>query len=132
MIVLDGATSHLTAKQCDTSPSDVISKLHEWMDTVQKNPEAICVDMTKRTTYTIPSRDGRTSVREFFLGARGPRFKKSGREHSPVQLMRKAVTVRNTQYSKEKKTLMELSMGRDGTEEGKHQSFQRRVESKLS
>ena len=34
LIVLDGATSHLTAYLCkSTSPSEVIAKLHEWMDT---------------------------------------------------------------------------------------------------
>ena len=46
LIVLDGATSHLTAYPCEsTSSSDVISKLHEWMDTFQMNPKAICADM---------------------------------------------------------------------------------------
>ena len=34
LIVLDGATSHLTANPCNsTSPSEVVAKLHEWMDT---------------------------------------------------------------------------------------------------
>ena len=43
----DGATSHLTAYPCEnTSPSEVISKLHEWMDTCQMNPKAICADLT--------------------------------------------------------------------------------------
>ena len=46
LVVVYGATSHLTAYPCkSTSPSDVISKLHEWMDTFQMNPEAICADM---------------------------------------------------------------------------------------
>ena len=46
MIVLDGATSHLTANPCkSTSPSEVISKLHEWTDTLQMNPKANCADM---------------------------------------------------------------------------------------
>ena len=45
LINLDGATSHLTAYPCkSTSPSEVISKLHEWMDTFQMNPKAICAD----------------------------------------------------------------------------------------
>ena len=45
-IVSDGATSHLTAYPCkSTSPSETISKLHEWMDTFQMNPKAICADM---------------------------------------------------------------------------------------
>ena len=43
LIVWDGATSHLAAHPCiSTSPSEVISKLHEWMDTFQMNPKAIC------------------------------------------------------------------------------------------
>ena len=34
LIILDGVTSHLTAYQCkSTSPSEVLSKLHELMDT---------------------------------------------------------------------------------------------------
>ena len=38
--VLDGATSHLTAYPCkSTSPSEVITKLHEWMDTLSDEPE---------------------------------------------------------------------------------------------
>ena len=46
LIVSDGATSHLTAYPCkSTSPSEVIAKLHEWMDTFQMNPKAICADM---------------------------------------------------------------------------------------
>ena len=46
LIVLDGAISHLTAYPCkSTSPSEVIAKLHEWMDTFQMNPKAICADM---------------------------------------------------------------------------------------
>ena len=46
LIVLDGATSHLTANPCkSTSTSEVIATLHEWMDTFQMNPKAICADM---------------------------------------------------------------------------------------
>ena len=45
LIVLDGASSHLTAYPCkSTSPSEVIAKIHEWMDTFQMNPNAICAD----------------------------------------------------------------------------------------
>ena len=45
-IVLDGYTSYLKAYPCEsTSPSAVISKLHEWMDTLQMNPKATCADM---------------------------------------------------------------------------------------
>ena len=46
IFVLDGGTSHLKADPCKgTSPSEVIAKLHEWMDTFQMNPKAICSDM---------------------------------------------------------------------------------------
>ena len=46
LIVLNGATSHLTAYPCkSTSSSEVIAKLHEWMDTFQMNPKAICAYM---------------------------------------------------------------------------------------
>ena len=46
LIVVDGATSHLTtAYPCkSTSPSEVISTLHEWMDTFQIHPKAICAE----------------------------------------------------------------------------------------
>ena len=45
-IVLDGATSPLTANPCkSTSPSEVIDKVHQWMDTFQMNPKEICADM---------------------------------------------------------------------------------------
>ena len=40
-----GATTNFKAYPCKTtSPSEVISKLHEWIDT-QMNPKAICADM---------------------------------------------------------------------------------------
>ena len=46
LIVLDGATSHLTANPCkSTSVSEVIAKTHEWMDTFQMKLKAICSDM---------------------------------------------------------------------------------------
>ena len=45
LIILDGATSHLTTYPCkSTSPPEVISKLREWMDTLQMNPKAICAE----------------------------------------------------------------------------------------
>ena len=45
LIVLDGATSHLTAYPFkSTFQSEVISKLYEWMDTFQMNQKAICAD----------------------------------------------------------------------------------------
>ena len=46
LIVVDGATSHLTTYPCKSaSPSEVISKIHEWMETCQMNPKAVCADM---------------------------------------------------------------------------------------
>ena len=46
LIVSDGATSHLTEYPCkSTSPSEVISKLHEWKETVHLNRKAICADV---------------------------------------------------------------------------------------
>ena len=46
LFVMDGAISHLTPYPCkSTSPSEVITKFHEWMDTFQMNPKAICADM---------------------------------------------------------------------------------------
>ena len=46
LIVLDGVTPQLTAYPCkSTSPSEAIAKLHEWMDTFEMNPKAICADM---------------------------------------------------------------------------------------
>ena len=46
LIVLDAATSHLAAYPCKSnSPSEVISKLFEWIDTFQMNPKAIREDM---------------------------------------------------------------------------------------
>ena len=41
LIVLDGATSHITAYlRKSSSSSKIVSKLHEWMDTFQMNPKA--------------------------------------------------------------------------------------------
>ena len=54
LIVLDGARSHLTAYPCkSTTPSEVMSKLHEWMDTFQVNPKAICADMAFHHPHDI-------------------------------------------------------------------------------
>ena len=105
LIVLDGATSHLTAYPCkSTSSSEVIAKLHEWMDTFQMNPKAICACMAfhhphhmqafyrvhnvkripTRHTHTMaePSRDGCTTVQEISLVNRGHSVEESGPDHS--------------------------------------------------
>ena len=46
LVAFDGATSHSTACPCKrTSSSEVISNVHECMETFQMNPNAICPDM---------------------------------------------------------------------------------------
>ena len=105
LIILDGATSHLTAYPCkSTSPSEVISKPHEWMDTFQMNPKAICADMAfhhphdmqafnrmhnvKRiptgpyTPWPNRAEMGCTTVQEISLGTPGHSFKESGPDNS--------------------------------------------------
>ena len=96
---------HLTACPCkSTSTSEVISKLHEWMDTFQMNPKAICADMAfhhphemqasyrmhnvkriptgPQTPWPQPSRNGCTTVQEISLGTRGYSFHKPELDHS--------------------------------------------------
>ena len=69
LIVLDGATSLLTAYLCNsTSPSGVISKLHEWMDTFQMNPKAICVDMVFHHPHDMKAFYRMNNVRRFPAG----------------------------------------------------------------
>ena len=54
LIVLDGATSYLTAYPCkSTSPSEVITKHHEWMDAFQMNPKATCADMASHQPHDM-------------------------------------------------------------------------------
>ena len=139
LIVLDGATSRLTAYPCQsTSPSEVISKLHEWMDTFPMNPKAICADMASHHPHdmqafyrmhnvkSIPTRPHTPWPNRAEMGVR--LFKKfllalvdtasknldqsSLAQITPAQLMRKAATVRNTQITLSGKTPMELAMGR--------------------
>ena len=46
MFFLDGTTPHLTASLCiSPSTSEVVAEIHEWMDTFQMNPKAICADV---------------------------------------------------------------------------------------
>ena len=106
--VLDGATSHLTAYPCkSTSPSEVIAKLHEWMDTFQMNPKAMCADMAFHEPHDMqafyrmynvkrlptgphtpwPNRAemGVRTFKKFLslsLGTRGYSLQKSGQDHS--------------------------------------------------
>ena len=126
LIVLDGCTSHLTAYSCkSTSPSEVISKLHEWMDTFQMNPKAIVqrwlsiILMTCRHSIEcimkVAFRQDRTLFGQIELRwvydcstsfsrhswTQPPRIWTRPLWHRshPAQLMRKAATVRHTGIS---------------------------------
>ena len=102
---LDGATSHSTAYPCEsTSPTEVISKLHEWMDTFQMNSKAVCVDMAfhhphdmqafhriinverrptgPHTPWPNRAQMGVSIVREVSLCTCGCRLEKSGQYYS--------------------------------------------------
>ena len=66
LIVLEGATSHSTAYPCkSTSPSEVISKLDEWMDTFQMNPKAICADMAFHHPHDMQALYRKQNVKRF-------------------------------------------------------------------
>ena len=139
LVVLDGATSHLTAYPCkSTSPSEVISKLHEWMDTFQMKPKAICADMVFHHPHDMQAFYRMLNVKRLPTGPHTPwpnRAEMGARlckkfllalvdaasknldqttlsKITPAQLMRKAATVRNTQVTLSGKTPMELAMGR--------------------
>ena len=139
LIILDGATSHLTAYPCkSTSSSEVISKLHEWMDTFQMNPKTICADMAFHHPHDMQAFYRMHKVKRFPTGSHTPcpsraemgvrLFKKflsalvdtaSKNLHkttlsqiTPAQLMRKAATIRDVQVTLSDKTPVELDMGR--------------------
>ena len=139
LIVLDGATSHLTADPCkSTSPSEVISNLHDWMDTFQTNPKAICTDMAfyhlddmqafhrMHNVKRIPTRphtpwpnraeNGVRLFKKFLLALVDTASKNLDQttlaQFTPAQMMRKAATLRNTQITLSGKTPMELAIGR--------------------
>ena len=139
LIVLDGATSHLTAYPCkSTSPSEVIFKLHAWMDTFQMNPKAICAGMAFHHPHDMQAFYRMHNIKRFPTGPLTPwpnraetgvrLFKKflsalvdtasknldqtTLSKVTHAQLMRKAATVRNTQVTLGGKTPMELAMGR--------------------
>ena len=103
LLFLDAAASHLIVFPCkSTSPTEVISKHHEWMDTFQLNPKAISADMAFHhprdtvlsnaqysktsywTTYFLAkwSRNLCTTASEVPLGTRGHSHKKHGQDHS--------------------------------------------------
>ena len=126
LVVLDGATSHFTVYQCQsTSPSEVISKLHECMDTFQMNPKATCADRAFHHPHdmqafhrmhnikTLPTEPYTPWPNRAEIGVR--LFKKflsalldiaskildrtTLAQVTPAQLMRKAATVRKTQVT---------------------------------
>ena len=71
LIVLDGATSHITAYPWkSTSPSEVISKLHEWMDTFQMNPKAICAEMAFHHPHDMQAFYRMHNIKRFPTGCR--------------------------------------------------------------
>ena len=73
LIVLNGATSHLTACPCkSTSPSEVMSKLHEWMDTCQVNPEEICADMASHHPHDMQAFHRMHNIKRFPTGPHTP------------------------------------------------------------
>ena len=136
---LDGATSHLTTHPCNsTSPSEVTSKLHGWMDTFQMNPKAICPGMAFNQPHNMQAFYRMHNVKRLPTGPHTPwpnraemgvrLFKKfllalvdtasenldqtTLAQSTPAQLMRKAATVRNTQVTLSGKTPMELALGR--------------------
>ena len=138
-IVMDGAASHLTSYPFkSTSPSEVISKLHEWVDAFQMNPEAICADVAFHHLHDVQPLYRMQSVKRFPTGPHTPwpnrdengvrllkKFlsglvdtaskildKTTQSQITPAQLMRKAATVRNSQVTLSGKTPMELVMGR--------------------
>ena len=136
-MVLDGATSHLTAYPCkSTSLSEAISKHHKWMDTSQMNPKAMCADMAFHHSHDMQAFYRMHDLKRFPTGPHTPwpnqavmgvrLFKKvlpalvdttsnnldwtTLSLITPAQLMRKAATVRNTQVFLSGKTPMELAM----------------------
>ena len=138
LIVLDGATSHLTPYPCkSTSPSEVVAELHECMDTFKMNPMAICAGMAfhqphdmqafyrmhivKRlptgppTPWSNRTEMGVRLFKKFLLALMDTASKNLDQttlaQVTPAQLMRKAATVRNTQVTLSGETPIELGMG---------------------
>ena len=116
----------------------VISKRHEWMDTFQMNPKAICADMAFHHPHDMQAFYRMRNVKRFHTGPQTPwpnraemgvrSFKKllsalvdtaskildqtTLSQITPAQLMRKPATGRNTQVTRSGKTPLELSMRR--------------------
>ena len=136
LINLGRATSHLTAYPCKTSSSEVISKLHEWMDTFQMNPKAICAEKAFHHPHDMQAFYRMHNVKRLPTGPHTPwpnraemgvrLFQKflsalvatasknldqtTLSQITLAQLMRKAATVRNTQVTLSGKTPVVLAM----------------------
>ena len=118
--------------------SEVISKVHEWMDTFQMNPEAICAGIAfhqpqdmqafhrMHNVKRLPTRPHTPSPNRAEMGVRLFKMfllalvdtasnnldQTTLSQITPAQLMRKAATVSNTQVTLSGKTPMELAMKR--------------------
>ena len=137
MILEEPATSHLTACPCErNSKSEVIAQIHEWMDTFQMNPKAICADMAFHQPHVLhafyrmhnvkrlPTRPhapwpnraemGVRLSKKFLLALVDTASKNMDQntlaQITSAQLMCKAATVRNTQVTSSGKTSTELAM----------------------
>ena len=120
--MLDGAASHVDSLSLQKySPSEVIAKLYEWMDTFQMNPKAILSRYGLSTNFTPNAQlkensnqdrmhHGRTELRWVYDCSRN--FSRHSWIQPPktwirpflaqitlAQLIRKAATVRNTQVT---------------------------------
>ena len=138
-MILDGTTSYLTVYPCiSTSASEVIQRIHEWMDTYQVNPKSICGDMAFHSPMELQEFYRLHNIRPLPTGPHTPwpnraetgvrLFKKFFHtlvedvakkqldgileEITASQLMRKAATIRNTQVTSSGKTPLELAFGR--------------------
>ena len=124
--------------QKNTSPSKVMTKLEEWMDTFQMNPKTMCADMAFHQPHDMQACYRMHNVKRLRTGPHTPRpnrveiglrlFKTfllalvdtasknldqtTLAQITPAELMRKAATVRNTQVTLSGKTPMELGVGR--------------------
>ena len=140
LIILHGTTSHLTAYPCkSTSTSEVIAKLHEWMDTVQMNQKAICADVTFHNPHDMQAFYRMHNVKRLPTGPHTPwpnRAEMGVRlfnkflcalldtasknldettlsQITLAQLMREAATVKNLLVTLSGQTPMELAMEGD-------------------
>ena len=145
LIMLDRVPSHFTAyPRMSTSPSEVISKLPEWVDTFQMKPKAICANKAFHSPHDMQASCRMHNEKRFPTGPHAPwpnragmgvrLFKKflsalvdTASKHldqttlaqiTPAQLMRKAATLRHTQVTLCGKTLTEFAMGSTKTSHG--------------